>query len=123
MNTNGSLLFKDEVFQIAGCAFEVLNALGHGLNEKLYENSLTVEFGLKEVSHQQQPVTYKGRHVGEFVPDLIAFSAIVADAKVIDRITDHERGQMLNYLRICTLRVGVLLNFKHAKLEWERIVL
>ena len=39
------------------------------------------------------------------------------------RIADHERGQMLNYLRITKLRVGVLLNFKHAKLEWERIVL
>ena len=49
MNTNGSLLFKDEVFQIVGCAFEVLNTLGHGLNEKLYENALTVEFGLKGV--------------------------------------------------------------------------
>ena len=45
------------------------------------------------------------------------------DAKVIDCITDHERGQMLNYLRITKLRVGILVNFKNAKLEWERIVL
>lgn len=45
------------------------------------------------------------------------------DAKVIDRITDHERGQMLNYLRITRLRVGLILNFKHARLEWERVVL
>lgn len=43
--------------------------------------------------------------------------------KVIDRITDHERGLMLNCLRITKLRVGVILNFKHAKLEWERLVL
>jgi len=41
----------------------------------------------------------------------------------IDRITDHERRQMINYLRIAKLRVGVILNFKHSKLEWERIVL
>ncbi len=45
------------------------------------------------------------------------------DTKVIDRITDHERGLMLNYLRITGLHVGVILNFKHAKLEWERIAL
>jgi GxxExxY protein len=38
-------------------------------------------------------------------------------------ITDVERGQMLNYLRIKKLRVGLILNFKHARLEWERIVL
>ena len=48
---------------------------------------------------------------------------VVVDAKVIEAITDHERGQMLNYLKISGLKVGVLLNFKGAKLEWERIVL
>jgi GxxExxY protein len=58
-----------------------------------------------------------------FVPDLIAFDTVVVDTKVIDRITDHERGLMLNYLRIPGLHVGVILNFKHAKLEWERIAL
>jgi GxxExxY protein len=48
---------------------------------------------------------------------------VVVDAKVIEAITDHERGQMLNYLRITGLKVGIILNFKRAKLEWERIVL
>jgi PD-(D/E)XK nuclease superfamily len=72
MNTNKSelLLLKNEVFQVVGCAIEVLNTLGHGLFEKPYENAL-----------------------------------------------------MLNYLRITGLRVGVILNFKHPKLEWERIAL
>ena len=125
-NENRNLLFKQEVFQIVGCAFEVLNHLGHGLHEKPYENALVVEFGLQSVPFRQQPtydVVYKGRNVGLFVPDLIAFDAVVVDAKTIDRITDVERGQMLNYLRITKLRVGVSLNFKHPKLEWERIVL
>ena len=45
------------------------------------------------------------------------------NAKVIEAITDHERGQMLNYLRITGLKVGVILNFRKPKLEWERIVL
>src|SRR5206468_5296084 len=52
-----------------------------------------------------------------------AFDPIVVDTKVIDRITDHERGLMVNYLRITGLRVGLILNFKHRKLGWERIVL
>ena len=45
------------------------------------------------------------------------------DTKVIDRITDHERGQMLNYLRITGLHVGLILNFQKPKLEWEHVVL
>ncbi|MGC2354054.1 MAG: GxxExxY protein [Candidatus Udaeobacter sp.] len=127
MDTNEEkLLFKDEVFQIIGCAIEVLNTLGHGIVEKPYENALAMEFALRQIPFKQQPafdVLYKGQRVGAFVPDLVVFNSIVVDTKVIDRITDHERGLMLNYLRITNLRVGVILNFKHRKLEWERIVL
>ena len=127
MNTNGEkLLLKEEVFQVVGCAIEVLNTLGHGLVEKPYENALVVEFLLRKVPFQQHPsfdVLYKGHKIGLFVPDLIAFNSLVVDTKVIDQITGHERGLMLNYLRITGMRVGVILNFKHSKLEWQRIAL
>ena len=127
MDTNSEkLLLKEEVFQIVGCAIEVLNTLGHGLVEKPYENALVIEFSLRKIPFKQQPsydVLYKSHKIGLFVPDLIIFDALVVDTKVIDKITDHERGLMLNYLRITGLHVGVILNFKHRKLEWERIVL
>jgi GxxExxY protein len=61
--------------------------------------------------------------MGEYVPDLVVQQTLIVDTKTIDQITDHERGQMLNYLRITTLPVGIILNFKHARLEWERLVL
>ena len=67
---------------------EVLNELGHGLDEKPYENALVVEFGLSGIPFLQQPhyeVLYKGVKVGEYIPDLIAFGAIVVDAKVLKR--------------------------------------
>ena len=86
---------KRKFFRIVGCAIEVLNTLGHGLVEKPYENALVVEFGLQRIPFQQQPsfhVLYKGHKVGLFIPDLIAFDAVVVRTKVIDRITDHERG-------------------------------
>ena len=127
MNTKAEkLLLKDEVFRVVGCAIEVLNTLGHGLLEKPYENALVVEFLLRKIPFRQQPsfdVLYKGHKIGLFVPDLIAFDSGVVDTKIIDQITDHERGLMLNYLRITGLRVGVILNFKHSKLEWQRIAL
>ena len=126
MDANTELLLKDEVYRIVGAAMEVLNGVGHGFHEKPYENALVVEFGLQNIPFTQQPrydIIYKQATVGEYVPDLIAFSSVVVDTKVIDAITDHERGQMLNYLQITGLKVGVILNFKRAKLEWERIVL
>jgi len=127
MDTNEhKLLFKEEAFQIIGCAMEVLNTLGHGLLEKPYENALVVEFGLRSIPYKQQPrfdVIYKGVKVGDYIPDLIVFDKIVVDTKTIDRITDIERGQILNYLKITQLKVGLILNFKKPKLEWERLVL
>jgi GxxExxY protein len=53
---------------------------------------------------------------------LICFNQIVVDTKTIVKITNHEIGQMLNYLSITNMRVGLILNFKHAKLEWKRVV-
>jgi GxxExxY protein len=84
-------LLKDEVYQIVGAAMEVLNELGYGLYEKPYENALVVEFKLRSIPFSQQPnfeVLYKGHKVGLLIPDLIAFDAVIVDAKVIDRITD-----------------------------------
>ena len=118
-------LYVEETKLIIGSAFEVLNTLGHCLPEKHYENALVVEFGLRGLPFQQQPrfdVLYKNVKVGEFVPDLIAFDLVVVEAKVIDRITDHELGQMLNYLKITGYGVGLILNFKRSRLEWQRVV-
>ena len=120
------LILKAETEKIIGFAFEVLNEIGHGLNEKIYENALVVLFKENAIAFDQQrrfPVMFRGIQVGEFIPDLITFSSVIVDTKVIDRITDHERGQMLNYLRITKLKVGLILNFTHARLEWERVVL
>ena len=126
MNTNEhELILKEEVFDVVGCAMEVLNELGHGLLEKPYENALVVELGLKNIPVQQQSrykLMYKGVQVGEYVPDLITHEKLVVDTKVVERIKDHELGQMMNYLKITGLKAGLILNFKRSKLEWKRIV-
>ena len=119
-------IYREESHQIIGCGMEVLNALGHGLLEKPYENALCVEFKLRNIPFTQQrrfDVMYKTVRVGEYIPDLIVFDNIVVEIKTIDRITDHEKGQILNYLKIAKLRLGLILNFKFAKLQWERMVL
>jgi GxxExxY protein len=127
MGTDGTtLLYAEDTEAILGAAMEVLNVLGHGLLEKPYENALAVELRLRGIPFEQQPqfdVMYKNVPVGLFVPDLIVQGRIIVDTKTIDRIGDHERGQMLNYLALTGLRVGLTINFKRAKLEWKRSVL
>jgi GxxExxY protein len=124
--TYNKFILGAQVYLVVNAALEVLNKLGHGFHEKPYENALVFELGLRRISCQQQRsynVVYKGKKVGEYIPDLIADGTIIVEPKVVDRISDHERGRMINYLRITGLSVGLILNFRRAKLEWERIVL
>ncbi len=127
MNTDKhGLVSEKETGEIIGCAMEVLNELGHGFIEKPYENALTVEFDRRSIPFRQQArydILYKGVSVGTYIPDLIVFDTVVVDTKVVDRIGDHEIGQMLNYLKLTGLKVGLIINFKRAKLEWKRVVL
>jgi GxxExxY protein len=129
MNDDGQnenhLQHEKETSEILNCAFEIINTLGHGLLEKPYENSLCIEFTLRGIPWQQQPrynVTYKQHKVGEYIPDLIVHNLVVVDTKVIERITDHEIGQMLNYLKITGHPVGLTINFKRSRLEWKRVI-
>jgi GxxExxY protein len=126
MNTDKKeLLYKAESQAIIGSAMEVLNQIGHGFHEKPYENALMVEFGLRGITCAQQrqfEILYKSEKVGEYIPDLIVFDKIVVDTKVIEKITDHEIGQMMNYLKITNLRVGYIINFKNPKLGWKRVI-
>ena len=127
MNTDEhGLRSESATHAIIGSAMEVLNTLGHGLLERPYENALVVEFRLRCIPYEQQPrygVTYKGVAVGEYIPDLVVAGEVVVDAKVIQCITDHELGQMLNYLKITGLRTGLIINFAKSKLEWKRVSL
>jgi len=85
-----------------------------------------VEFGVQGIPFKQQPryqVFYKEVQVGEYVPDLVVLEGVGVDAKVIERIGDHEVGQMINYLKITGLQVGLIINFKYARLQWKRVVL
>ena len=122
---DSQFLLRNETHKIIGSAMEVLNEIGHGFHEKIYENALVVEFGLRRIPVIQQPdfpVIYKSGIVGSYVPDLVCFEQVVVDAKTIEEITDHDIGKMLNYLKVTNLQVGLLINFKHPKLEFKRIV-
>ena len=122
--SDSQFLLKEETHRIIGCSMEVINEIGHGFHEKIYENALVVEFRLQGIPYSQQPdyaVIYKQTQVGTYIPDLICFDSVVVDTKTIEKIGDHEIGKMLNYLKITGLHVGLLINFKNAKLEWKRV--
>ena len=110
---------------IIGAAMEVLNVIGPGQDERIYERALAIELELQGRAVERQkafPVSYKGHPIGTFIPDMIVDELVIADPKVVSEFTDTNIAQMLGYLAITKLDLALLLNFKHAKLEWKRIV-
>ncbi len=127
MNANKrECLEKELVYRVNGCAMAVLNELGHGLREKTYERALCVEFRHVGIAFEQQhvyPVFYRGEHIDDYIPDLEVERRLVVETKTVESITDEHIGQVLNYLRITGIEVGLILNFKHPKLESKRVIL
>jgi len=116
---------RNHTYAVIGAGFEVLNSLGCGLRERTYENAMVVEFQYRGIPFEQQrryDVFHRSIVVGEYIPDLVAFNKVIVEAKVIECITDGEMGQVLNYLKITGLQLGLILNFKKPQLEWKRVV-
>ena len=117
---------SDLVYKIAGCAMAVLNELGHGLREKTYERALCLEFKGQNIAFDSQhahPVHYRGEHIDDYIPDLEVEGRVIVEIKTVEAITDEHVGQVINYLRITGCKAGVILNFKHSKLIWRKVVL
>ncbi|CAA6694081.1 MULTISPECIES: GxxExxY protein [unclassified Lentimonas] len=115
---------EELVFKIVGAAMTVHNAIGHGLREKTYERALVVEFQHVGINYDQQhryPVLYRDVKVDEYIPDLEVEDFIVVDTKVVTKIHDDDIGQIINYLKITGKSTGLILNFKHPKLEWRKV--
>jgi GxxExxY protein len=106
--------------RIIGCAIEVHRHLGPGLLESVYEAALCHELELAGLSLTRQvgvPLFYKGQLLSEHRPDLIVDRQVIVEIKCVTRIEPVHIAQILTYLRITELKVGLLLNFQSAVLK------
>lgn len=112
------LLYEDLTGDILDSAFAAHNTLGCGLLEKVYENSLAWDLELKSKKVEQQKefrVIYREKEVGIYFADLVIDDKVIVEVKSVDKISDIHRAQLLNYLRISELKVGLILNFSKPK--------
>ena len=110
--------------RIIGCAFAVLNTLGCGFLEKVYENALVFELrqiGLSVAQQRPFDVVYKEQVVGQYVADVLVEDSVLVELKAVQALNDVHMAQCLNYLKASGLKVCLLLNFAKPKLEIKRI--
>ena len=111
---------------IIGSAFEIVNVLGAGFLEKVYERAMRHELSLRGLSaHSQKSfsVLYKGQCIGEYFADLIVEGKVVVELKCVDHIANEHVAQCINYLKASGLQLALLINFQRPRLEWKRVVL
>lgn len=121
-------MFKEEGYKLMGAAFEVYNQLGYGMAEEVYQQSLEIELGLRDIffrTKHELAMFYKGKQLEKrYVPDLFVFDGIVAELKAVSELTSDHEAQLFNYMRIARISVGYLINFgRKSELEWKRYVL
>ena len=110
---------------IIGAAMEVLNELKPGLDAKLYERAIVIELrhrGRLIEAQRSFPVFHRTELIGDLIPDLIVDNKVIVDAKVVSYFNDSHVAQMIGYLSITGLELGLLLNFQSAQLDWKRVV-
>ena len=125
INVDIKMIYEELSGEIIGASMAVLNELGPGLDEKLYERALVIELrkrGHKVDQQKSYPVYYSQELIGNLVPDLIVDDIVIADPKVAEIFSETHLRQMLGYLAISKLKLALLLNFKHSKLEWKRVI-
>ncbi len=122
------LVLKEEVYEVIGAAMDVYYQLGRGFVEPIYQEAFQIELGRRGLPFEPQKeltIEYKGHPLEKkYVADMLCFNQIIVELKALDRLTGVDEAQLLNYMRMTRMRVGLLINFgSQVRLEWKRYVI
>ena len=128
MTTEPSARADELAHAVIGAAIEVHRLLGPGYLEKIYEEALSIELGFRGIPFQRQhpvAVLFKGHVCGEGKLDFLVGQELVVELKAVDLVGPIYKAQVISYLKVTGLKLGLLINFKSvlAKSGISRVVL
>jgi GxxExxY protein len=119
------LIFPKLSYSVQGAFYEVYNELHNlGLSEAGWESALLFALEDKEIPAQQQvehELHYKGYRIGRFFVDIVVDGKLLVELKATDQLLPVDMAQVLTYLRVTGLKLGILVNFGGNELEFKRI--
>jgi GxxExxY protein len=102
-------------------AFKVHTALGPGLLESAYESILCYELEKNNIPFEKQievPINYDNRMFSNaFRADLILNKKVIIELKSVESLNDIHKKQLLTYLKLTGLKLGLLINFNEKSLK------
>jgi GxxExxY protein len=108
------------VERIIGCAITVHKTLGPGFLEAVYQDALAIELdeaGLTFLREVSVPLTYRGRALRAHRLDLVVDDRVLVELKAVERLDPVHHSQVVSYLKVSGLRVGLLMNFSQQSLK------
>ena len=121
------LVHKDEAYFIIGLCMEVHNTLGKGFSEAVYSEALEIELKANGVPYKKEVkfnIDYKGTILNKkYYADIIIDDKIILELKAVESIHSNHVKQVINYLAISKLKLGLIVNFGQDSLDYKRVVL
>jgi GxxExxY protein len=118
---------QEETYKIIGIAMEIHRILGKGFSEVVYKDAFEYEFKQQGIVYQREKeytVPYKSVILPhKFYADFVVFDTIILEIKSKKGIVEEHYAQVLNYLAISKLEIGLLVNFHDKSLDYKRIVM
>jgi GxxExxY protein len=111
--------------KLLGIAFKVHNVLGCGLHESAYEEAFCIELSSASIFYSRQctfPIQYSGQYIGTYIADIVVDNTIILELKSVRELNPVMHAQVINYLKLSKLQVGLLINFHNTRVEWKRFV-
>ena len=112
------ILYEELSEQVIGAAIEVHRALGPGLLETPYRLCMMRELEIRGIPFRPEvdlPVIYKGLELESgYRMDLVVDGKIILELKAVEKLNSIHEAQLLTYLKLSGLRVGLLINFNSA---------
>ena len=120
------LIYKDECYQIIGACMAVHSELGCGFLEAVYQEALEEEFKTRQIPYVREAplvLTYKGKVLNKrYVADFVCYSNIIIELKALSELNSLHKSQLINYLKITKLKLGLLVNFGQSSLQSKRVI-
>src|SRR4029453_9177108 len=114
--------------KIIGCAIRAHEAFGTGLFEAIYKPCLVIELkasALEFDTMRRIPLTYRGHNIdAHFCPDIVVENSVIIELKAVEALTHIHKAQLMTYLKLTGLPVGLLINFNVERLGagWRKIL-
>ena len=109
--------------KIIGCAMKVHRVIGPGFPEIIYMRCLLIELkksGLSCEAEVERDIYYEGIKVGSRRLDLLVDNKVIVELKAVTEVEPLFYNQIINYLKIFKIEVGLLINFGNTSLQYKR---